>query len=69
MLNYRLGMVNGGVKSFHCSKPHTFSTFSGEEKSLSQYLQEIGRAGRRGQPSNAIIYCNKQDVAKNLPGI
>jgi superfamily II DNA helicase RecQ len=38
-------------------------------RSLSQYLQEIGRAGRRGQPSKAILYCNKQDVAKNLPGI
>jgi len=38
-------------------------------RSLSHYLQEIGRAGRRGQPSNAILYYNKKDVAKNLPGI
>ncbi|KAL4236165.1 hypothetical protein ACF0H5_004551 [Mactra antiquata] len=38
-------------------------------RNLSQYLQEIGRAGRRGQPSKAILYFNKKDVAKNLPGI
>jgi len=38
-------------------------------RSLSHYLQEIGRAGRRGQPSNAILYYNKKDFAKNLPGI
>ena len=38
-------------------------------RSLSQYLQEIGRAGRRGQASTAILYHNKKDVARNLPGI
>jgi len=36
MLNYRLGTVNekhwGFKPVFHCSKPHSFSTFSGEEK-------------------------------------
>jgi len=36
MLNYRLGMVNekhwGFKPVFRCSKPHTFSTFSEEEK-------------------------------------
>jgi len=36
MLNYRLGTVNekhwGFKPVFRCSKPHTFSTFSGEEK-------------------------------------
>jgi len=35
MLNYRLGTVNkkhwGFKPVFRCSKPHTFSTFSGEE--------------------------------------
>jgi len=35
-LNYRLGTVNekhwGFKPVFRCSKPHTFSTFSGEEK-------------------------------------
>ena len=31
MLNYRLGTVNE-KPVFRCSKPHTFSTFSGEEK-------------------------------------
>ena len=38
-------------------------------RNLSQYLQEIGRAGRRGQNSTAILYYNKRDLAKNLPGI
>ncbi|KAK6175939.1 hypothetical protein SNE40_014313 [Patella caerulea] len=38
-------------------------------RSLSQYLQEIGRAGRRGQPSEAILYFSNRDIAKNLPGI
>ena len=36
MLNYRLGTVNekhlGFKPVFRCSKPHTFSTFFGEEK-------------------------------------
>jgi len=36
MLNYRLGTVNethwGFKPVFRCSKPHTFSKFSGEEK-------------------------------------
>ena len=36
MLNYRLGTVNEKhwvfKPVFRCSKPHTFSTFSGEEK-------------------------------------
>ena len=36
MLNYRLDTVNvnhwGFKPVFRCSKPHTFSTFSGEEK-------------------------------------
>jgi len=36
MLNYRLGTVNekhwGFKPVFRCSKPHTFSTFSREEK-------------------------------------
>jgi len=39
MLNYRLGTVNekhwGFKKVFRCSKPYTFSTFSGEEKEMS----------------------------------
>ena len=38
-------------------------------RSLSQYLQEIGRAGRRGQASTAILYYSKRDIAGNLPGM
>jgi len=41
MLNYRLGTVNkkhwGFKPVFRCSKPHTFPTFSGEEKEKSVY--------------------------------
>ena len=38
-------------------------------RSISQYFQEIGRAGRRGQKSQAILYFNGNDISKNLPGI
>jgi hypothetical protein len=38
-------------------------------RNLSQYLQEIGRAGRRGQSARAILYYSNRDIAKNLPGI
>ena len=38
-------------------------------RSMSQYLQEIGRAGRRGQKSEAILYFNGHDINPNLPGI
>lgn len=38
-------------------------------RNLSQYLQEIGRAGRRGQNSSAILHYNERDIAKNIPGI
>ena len=38
-------------------------------RDLAQYFQEIGQAGRRGQPSEAILYFNSHDIAKNLPGI
>ncbi|XP_062576667.1 ATP-dependent DNA helicase RecQ-like [Saccostrea cucullata] len=38
-------------------------------RDLSQYFQEVGRAGRRGQPARAILYYSKRDIARNLPGI
>lgn len=38
-------------------------------RNASQYLQEIGRAGRRGQSSRAILYFGNRDIAANLPGI
>jgi superfamily II DNA helicase RecQ len=38
-------------------------------RSLSQYLQEIGRAGRRGQQATALLHYNNRDLAKNLPGL
>ena len=38
-------------------------------RSLTDYFQEVGRVGRRGQVSEAILYYNKRDIGKNLPGI
>jgi len=45
MLNYRLGTVNekhwGFKPVFRCSKPHTFLTFSGEEKENKMFIHSI----------------------------
>jgi hypothetical protein len=51
-------------------KPNTASNFVHvcPPRSLSQYLQEIGRAWRRGQASTAVLYYSKRDIASNLPG-
>lgn len=38
-------------------------------RNMSQYLQEIGRAGRCGQPSFATLFYSNRDIGKNLPGI
>ena len=47
------------VQIIHCRPPTT----------LEKYLQEIGRAGRLGQPSKAIMYFNNNDIAKNRKGM
>lgn len=38
-------------------------------RNASQYLQEIGGAGRQGQSSIAALYFGNRDIATNLPGI
>lgn len=38
-------------------------------RNASQYLQEIGRAGRHGQTARATLYFGNRDIATNLPGI
>lgn len=38
-------------------------------RNISQYFQEVGRAGRRGQPSVASLYYSTRNIARNLPGI
>lgn len=38
-------------------------------RNISQYFQEVGRAGRRGQPSVASLYYSARNIARNLPGI
>ncbi|XP_021342947.1 uncharacterized protein LOC110443215 [Mizuhopecten yessoensis] len=38
----------------HCRSP----------SALESYMQEIGRAGRNGQPSKALLYYNNSDISK-----
>ena len=35
-------------------------------RNLSDYIQEMGRACRRGQPSDAVLYFSPRDIAKNV---
>lgn len=37
--------------------------------SIEQYLQETGRAGRDGQPAEAIVHYNGRDLRSNRPGL
>lgn len=46
-------------KIIHCRPPTT----------LEEYMQEIGRAGRKGQTSNAVLYYNNSDIAKSRKGM
>ncbi|CAC5376576.1 PUF60 [Mytilus coruscus] len=43
----------------HCKPP----------RNLTNYLQDIGRAGRRGLSAKATLHFNKSDISRNLPGI
>ena len=47
------------VRIIHCRPPTT----------LEAYMQEVGRAGRQGQPAEAILYFNKNDISKARKGI
>ncbi|KAH3886485.1 hypothetical protein DPMN_010495 [Dreissena polymorpha] len=38
-------------------------------RNITQYFQEIGRAGRRGQPATTTLYYSSRNIAKTLPGI
>ena len=41
----------------------------GPPRSVREYYQEAGRAGRDNQQSQAILYYNNRDVAANRPGM
>ncbi|KAH3774220.1 hypothetical protein DPMN_175595 [Dreissena polymorpha] len=38
-------------------------------RNITQYFQEIGRAGRRDQPATATLNYSSRNIAKKLPGI
>ena len=41
----------------------------GPPRTIREYFQETGRAGRDGQPSKAILYYNNRDIVKNKVGL
>lgn len=41
----------------------------GPPRSIREYFQETGRAGRDGKLSHAVLYYNNRDIGKNKPGI
>ncbi|WAR25612.1 RECQ1-like protein [Mya arenaria] len=47
------------TRIIHCRPPTT----------LEEYLQEMGRAGRKGQQAEAIIYYNNSDISKSRKGM
>ncbi|WAR08483.1 RECQ1-like protein [Mya arenaria] len=47
------------TRIIHCRPPTT----------LEEYLQEMGRAGRKGQQAEAILYYNNSDISKSRKGM
>ena len=41
----------------------------GPPRTIREYMQETGRAGRDGESAKAILYYNNRDIRKNKPGI
>ena len=41
----------------------------GPPRTVREYFQETGRAGRDGKQSTALLYYNNRDIAKNREGI
>jgi superfamily II DNA helicase RecQ len=55
-----VGFDGGSVSRVIHSKP---------PRNINDYVQEIGRAGRRNQKAEAVLYWNARDVAANVRGI
>ena len=54
-----MGLNAPGIQRIiHCRPP----------TSMEKYMQEIGRAGRNGQPSEAILYYNSSDISPSRKG-
>ena len=41
----------------------------GPPRTIQEFLQETGRAGRDGKPSRAVLYYNNRDIANNKVGL
>ena len=55
-----MGLNAPSVKQiFHFQPPTT----------LEKYMQEVGRAGRSGQPAHAVMFVNNSDTATNRVGL
>ena len=41
----------------------------GPPRTVTEYFQETGRAGRDGKLSTAVLYYDNRDIAKNTEGM
>ena len=62
-----LATVAFGMGVDICSIRHVIHI--GPPKTIREYFQETGRAGRDGQYSKATLYYNNRNIAKNKPGL
>lgn len=53
-------------QSIFCSVLFIYGNIIHVSNSIAAYVQEIGRAGRDGKPSEAVIFVNRNDLAANV---